>query len=223
MWRGVSRLSVNWDEFHYLSRIYEYQRGELLQRLQTLHVHFFGWLPGVSPSEVDQVLAARTALFFVVLGSAWLLHGLARRFLTATGALFAVACFFGFTYLSHHGPSFRFDPLCAFLLLAAARLAVARSRAVPAAVVSGAATAVALLVSIKSVLYLPLLGALLLCDPVDLPRQRAARLFAFSLALALGFGGLYLAHAATLPGAGDFDAAGFARHAGAGVLAACRL
>ena len=38
MWRGVLRLNVSWDEFHYLSRIYEHQRSELLQRLQTLHV-----------------------------------------------------------------------------------------------------------------------------------------------------------------------------------------
>src|SRR5690606_10392674 len=35
---------VNWDEFHYLSLVFEHRRGELHQALQTFHVHLFSWL-----------------------------------------------------------------------------------------------------------------------------------------------------------------------------------
>src|SRR5512145_509091 len=58
----IANLNINWDEFLYLSQIYEYLRGDLDLKLQTFHVHFFGWLPGVSVNEVDQVIAGRAVM-----------------------------------------------------------------------------------------------------------------------------------------------------------------
>ncbi|NRA97869.1 MAG: hypothetical protein HRU14_16860, partial [Planctomycetes bacterium] len=36
-----SKLNINWDEFNYLSKIFQNHRNELGLRLQTLHIHIF--------------------------------------------------------------------------------------------------------------------------------------------------------------------------------------
>ena len=53
-------IDVHWDEFNFLSQVYEHERGELRRALMTFHVHVFAWLRQVSGNEVDQVIAAQT-------------------------------------------------------------------------------------------------------------------------------------------------------------------
>ena len=112
--RLVLLLNLSWDEFHYLSRIYEHSRGELPYRLQTLHVALFSWLPRVSQSEVEQILAARWVMFAFGIGTRVLLYGIARHFVSRVGALCTVLAYSSFSYVLHHGSSFRFDPLLTF-------------------------------------------------------------------------------------------------------------
>ncbi|MCI0430022.1 MAG: hypothetical protein L0210_05700, partial [Rhodospirillales bacterium] len=72
------RLNINWDEFFFLSKIYDYRRGELSGPLQTFYVHFFGWLPLVSGNEVTQIIAARGVMYAVGLGSCLLTYSIGR-------------------------------------------------------------------------------------------------------------------------------------------------
>ena len=204
--------NVNWDEFLYLSKVHAHLRGELASSVQSFQVHLFGWLANVSDNEVEQVVAARLAIFALSLGSAGLLYLIGRRFLSASGALFALLCYQGFSNVVDHGASFRADPICAFLLLVAVALLLMPRRPLWAAPAAGLAIAVTLLVSIKALLYLPLIAAvfLSLAWPAE-GRARGLRDAAvFLAALALAVGGLFALHAAALPDAAQTDTVGFA-------------
>src|SRR5687767_11240015 len=68
----VGRLNVNWDEFYYLSFDHSQARGELSLLLQGAFVHLFSWLPAVG-GEMQQIVAARSAMVFLLACTAWLI------------------------------------------------------------------------------------------------------------------------------------------------------
>ena len=203
--RLVFHLNINWDEFHFLSRIYEHRSGVLSARLQTLHVHLFGWLPAVSMSEVDQVVAARSVLFALGIGIRALLYTIGRHFLGRSGALFAVLAYSSFSYVLHHGTSFRFDPLCSFLVLATLSLLLSERRRpgqLARTALAGFSFALSMMLSLKSGIFLPTIGATLAFACTRSPREHVGTLRGASLfvvALAASFGLLYALHASTLP------------------------
>jgi 4-amino-4-deoxy-L-arabinose transferase-like glycosyltransferase len=151
----IARLNVNWDEFRFLSDVYQFQRGTLTSPLQTIHVYPFSWLPGVGQNEIDQIVAARFVYYLLLLGSCGLVYAIATRFLTRAGALFAVLAFLSYSDVIAHGTSFRFDGLSVFLLLGALTLLVRQPIILAATAVAGLLTAMALMVTLKSAFYLP--------------------------------------------------------------------
>jgi hypothetical protein len=195
--RLLFTLNVNWDEFHFLSRIYEVRRDALPQLLQTFHVHLFGWLSQISTHEMDQIFAARTVLFGLGLGSRALLYGVARRFLGVPGALMAVLAWSCFSYVLHHGASFRFDPMLSFLVLLAIFLLLAKERSSLSAAAAGAAVALAMMISLKTAFQLPTLAAVLgygtLRAEPGLSRLRQGLIFGATGLVV--FGALYALHA----------------------------
>lgn len=196
----VFLINVNWDEFFYLSFVYDHQRGALSSPLQTIQVHLFGWLPWIGGGEVAQVIAARIAIYGLQLGSGALIYATARRVCSPVAALFPVLFFFSFSYVVDHGASFRADPLCAFLFLLALFLVSGQRRPAPALVGAAAAVALAGLISIKTAFYLPTLG-LALIAPALHPGARGRAIgeaALFAAACAGIFAALYALHAQTL-------------------------
>jgi len=171
----VLRWNVNWDEFHYLSYVYEAARGELAYAWATFHVHLFGWLRGVGGTEVDQVLVARGVSLLALAGSALLLYRIALRLFEREAALVVPLAYLTFGYVIHHGASFRPDPYCALLLLFALdRLLPPAGRR--SAALGGAAMALAAAITIKAMLHVALVAAALLVLVVASPRTRRRRL-----------------------------------------------
>lgn len=210
----VFQLNVNWDEFFFLHHVYAYLRGELTMPLQTFHVHFFTWLPGVAQNEVDQVIAARLVVYALLLGSAALTFLIARVFLDRTAALFAVLCYLSLSYAVEHGTSFRADPIASFLFLASVALLLRWPGRIVGPAVAGLLAAAAVMVTIKSVFYLPVLGVLLIVGLLQRAQRGKAlcRMAAFGCVFAAGFATLYLLHQATLV---EPELAAIGRHAGA--------
>ena len=207
--------NVNWDEFFYLSKVHDYLRGTLAIPLQTFHVHAFAWLPLVSENEVDQVIAARLAVYGLGLASALMIYRIGRRYLDRLPVLFGLLCYLSFSYVIEHGTSFRFDPIAAFLFLASVALLLELSPRWLAAGGAAVAIAAALMITIKSVFYLPVLGLLLL-GPLLRRETRVEGLKAaavFALTLAVGFAALYLLHRAALNVPAPQDGAAFAGRA----------
>jgi hypothetical protein len=86
----ILRININWDEFYFLEFVHQYSRGELTGRFQTFHVHLFSWLPALGWEVPDQMVAGRFVMAVLATASACLTYGIARRFVTRRGALFAL-------------------------------------------------------------------------------------------------------------------------------------
>ena len=212
--------NINWDEFYYLSLVYLYMAGDLATQLQTIHVHVFGWLSSVSASEVQQIFAARVVVWVVGVATAWLIFQVARAFASHLGALVVVVLYLSFTYVMDHGGSFRADPFCALYFLLALHLLINKGERPYAPALAGAAMAMAMLVSIKSVFYLPAIGVVLAAplwggSPLA-PVTR--RIVVFSLWSAATFAVLFGLHWLSLAAPPLTDAGAFVASAGAKTL-----
>lgn len=169
------RLNINWDEFHYLSFVYDFLREAPLTWRQTFHVHLFSWLAVVPGDEVAQIVVARIVLLGLGLATCGLLYFIGRRFLPPGGALFAVLCYCALSEVIVHGASFRPDPLATFLIVAAVALLVARPASALAAAAAGALLALSFMFTFKTLFFLPGLGILVLTGAAA-PQSRRRRL-----------------------------------------------
>jgi len=191
---------VNWDEFLHLSLIYQHERGEITRALQTIYVHLFDWLPLVAASEVDQIIAARVAIFILTLGTAAFLFLISRRFLPLSAALLAVLCYLSFAFVLRQGNSFRTDPIATSLLMGALWLIICGSAKLRFAVISGALIGLAGVVTIKSALYVPTIALVLLIGLVSAENRKQRLGYGLAVAgfAALSFAAFYLLHRLTL-------------------------
>ena len=216
----VFTQNVNWDEFYFLSQVYDWRRGTLDQALQTIHVHLFAWLTLVPGNEVPQIIAARLVYFGLHLAATALLFIIARRVFDRELALLCVFFYFSFSFVVDNATSFRTDGLAVLLVLAAVHLLLMPKRSWRHLVAAGMTTALAGLVTIKAVFYLPVFG-LLLIAPVLAglpPRRLLLECLVYLCASALTFGSLYLLHTAMLEIPESGAAVSYARGAAAKVI-----
>lgn len=192
--------NINWDEFWFLAFVYDYARGTLAVPLQSFHVHLFGWLPLTGGHEVDQIIVARMAFLLLLIGTCACVYRLARRVASVDASWFAVLCCAGYTNILYHGTSFRTDGLCVFLLMAALVLAQSRASRLAALSASAVLVAVALLVTIKSVFFVPTVGAAVVAGSLRESRISAVvkDLLLFGTALTGATLGLYFWHVYSL-------------------------
>ena len=198
-------MEVNWDEFHYLSLVYEHARGDLDLALQTIHVHFFRPLLWLSGNEIRQVEAGRMAMLGFHCGTAALLYTLSRHFFPASTALLVVLAYVASGNSIIHGASFRADPLGAFLIMLALVAHAREKRSLVNEVTAVIAPALALLVTVKVVFYAPVFVAILAWQ-LSQGSDRAATLkrwTAIAVASLSSFAVLYLLHRETLAVATD--------------------
>jgi len=196
----LPRWPIHQDEFHYLSMVYTYERGEPLPTFLTAHVHFFGWLSALGQNEVTQVIAARIVMYLLLLGTCLYLFCVGRHLLGMRAALFCVLCYLCFLFTVANGASFRHDTPATFFFMLALYYFVVREDSVFSNALAGLAMAVSLLFTIKAAIYLPVfagwfLSRRLLCGG----RGRSLiRTGCFLAALILGFIAIYTVHSATL-------------------------
>ena len=152
------RINVNWDEFYFLSHVHALARGELDVLLQGAYTHLFTWASLLDADEVGQIDALRLSMWPLLVLSCFLLHRLARRWASVTGAWFAVLAFVACWPVLKHGMSFRADSLLLPLTLAAFILA-GGSRSLRRDIGAGLCFGLAIAVSIKAALLLPALLA----------------------------------------------------------------
>lgn len=198
-YRLLALVNINWDEFRFLSRIHEFNRGELGTAFQTFHVELFRWLPRLPGNAVDQVIVGRLIAFGLGLASVAFLFLIGRRLIGVTGALFAVFVSLGFSHMARHGDAFRADPIIACLFLASAALLVLGISSASAITLSAVALAIAGLISIKTAVYLPTVG-LIFAAHLTAPGRVVVvrRLFLFCTVGVATYLGLQALHVAAL-------------------------
>lgn len=181
---------INWDEFRFLADVHQLERRELTWPIQTFHAHLFGWLLWLPGNEIDQIIAARVVMLALECGTAALIYRCARRFASTEASLLAAVCYLSFSYVMQHGASFRYDPPVTFLLMSALSLMTLAQLRIRTTMLIGALVAVAAMITIKSVFYVPTLAALAWWRMVGADdRSLAWR----NLALGGAFGGVTLA------------------------------
>jgi hypothetical protein len=196
----VFARQVNWDEFYFLSHIYEYRRGDLATPAQTLYVHFFDWLPRLAADEIGQIIVARLIMLALHIGTLGLIYYAARFFTSRDAALLGVLSYAACGYVLLYGADFRTDPIVTFLLIASATTLLAPRLSWLHTVSAGAAVAIAGLVTIKSIFYVPLIIAvaiLRLIEAKDRHTQLLRLLIGGAASVAI-FGFLYVLHSSSL-------------------------
>ena len=156
---GVLQRGVHGDEFIFLGRVHALEQGRAFPLLQTAYAWLFRWLPWMGVNEVDQVQGGRWALLALWPVTLFLLYRVARHVTDARGALAAVALAAVLRDDVIHAASFRVDGLLAPVFLGAC-LAALRPTLVRVGW-AGGLSALLLVLSIKSVLLLPVVAAVL--------------------------------------------------------------
>jgi hypothetical protein len=193
-------FEINWDEFAFLNRVYDHTREKLTSQLQTIFVHAFKWLFFVSTNEVDQIVAARIVMLALFVAINYFLYAVSCRFMSREAALMAVIFYLSFSYVVRHGASFRADPLITFLMMGAIWLIICGLLSMTRQGIAGILIGLAGLISIKSIFFVPTLGALLLWR-WTLSENSTKNIFVVVLPVitaAIAFAALYMAHSTTL-------------------------
>ena len=109
--------SINLDEFHFLSYVYQFKNGNLSEYSGTFHSLFFAPFLSKQPNEVITIVEIRIFLFFLFLGNCYFTYYVSRVFLDRFSSLFSTLCYVSFSYIYFNASSFRYDSLCSFLFL----------------------------------------------------------------------------------------------------------
>ena len=147
-------VPVDGDEYIFLSQIHRAANGWELGLLQTVHAHlFWWWLPHVGQDEIGQTIIGRVINVVLWTGSLALLYNIGRKLLDPLGALAGVVLFAVFSFSIANAADFRVDGMVLPVLLLVALLLLNPSTGRVAA--AGALSAIALALTIKSVLWAP--------------------------------------------------------------------
>ena len=204
---NVLNYEVNWDEFYYLSFVHQFLSGEIISRFQTFHVHFFSWLARVSENEVKQIIAARSVMLCLQVATGFFLFRICRNYFTCSASLFAVLAYFSFSFVIRMGASFRADPIATFCLMASLDYVLRAEYSLRQSLAAAVLTAVAFLVTLKSVFYLPTLILITLLSILSSSNKRrtVARFVQYLIFSALAFSILYLWHSNSIANATNND------------------
>ena len=184
---ATTRINVNWDEFWFLSFVHTLLRDEMTLVLQGAYTHLFTWLPAAGSNEVDQIVAARVVMVGLLGLTGFLTWRIAARWFTGLAAAIPPFVYLSTVPVLSHGGSFRADSMLAPLLMSAVALLTVRDRSRRDEMLAGAALGFAAAITVKVLLFAPLIIVLLAASSEPGPAKfRAAGLFVSS-SLRIGF------------------------------------
>ncbi len=197
-------FNINWDEFYFLSLVFEYSNATLSQSLQTFHVHLFGWMSSLDWDEIRLVLLGRTFMLGCELLTLGFIFLIARNFVDTGFALLGVLSYLASGFVLMQGISFRADPLITALLMSAIFLLMDRPARLWKDTAATIAIALALVISIKSIFYAPPLLAALIWRTRHIAELKHRIRLCVGLGLSVSITTLifYFWHRSTLPSGG---------------------
>lgn len=188
--------NINWDEFYFLSHVHAWLDGRLDRPMQTFFVHGFGWLAQVPGHEFGQIVAGRLVMLAFLMLTCHAIWRMGSHLADPRAAKIAVLAFLCSGFVLPHGTSFRADPIATGLLTTALSILLTSRMRILEILSVALLSALALLVTVKSALYLPaFLGVLVF------RRREETMLLRVLIAGGLAIGvaaGLYLWHSAGL-------------------------
>jgi hypothetical protein len=172
----VERLNISWDEFLYLSQVHALARGELYAVFQGAYAHLFGWLTLIGTDETGQIASARRVMLVLLAATAFMVWRLGRRWLAGFPSIIPPLAYLSMLPVLQHGGSFRADSLLAPLAIAALLLVVGTRRDRWRDACGGVLCGIAIAVTLKATLLLPMFAAVLACRELRQAGEWRARL-----------------------------------------------
>ncbi len=157
----IFRRGINWDEFHHYNHIWAYSRGELTNVFNVMHSRAFGWVRALSGNAVDHIIIIRLFMFACEVTILAGIIGIAKHFTNRTIGLLCALAYITFPFVFAHGYSFRFDPPSTALMIIAFWMLLKRPMDYVTILGVGALLGIALMVTIKIVLLLPVFAGVL--------------------------------------------------------------
>jgi len=192
----VFSKSFNWDEFLHFSFIYQIDAGTFSQPFQVFHLRLLAWAPHAAANLLDQMRAARLAIWGVHLATLLLIFGTARQFAKASTAFFAAFAYLTAGYVFTQGFSIRGDPIVAATLMLALFLMAKGEHGWAKAAAIGALVGLAGMMTFKTLFYAPCFAGLAWLQYRDAggKRQFMGKLALVAGAAALSFTAVYFYH-----------------------------
>ncbi|MEZ8735940.1 MULTISPECIES: ArnT family glycosyltransferase [unclassified Vibrio] len=199
---------VNWDEFYYLSFVHQFLAGESISSFQTFHVHVFTWLSWVSDNEVNQIIVARNVMLCLQIATGFFIFRICRRHLGRSASLFAVLAYFSFSFVIRMGASFRTDPIATFCLMASLDYLLKLEYSFKRTLITALLTAIAFLITLKSVFYFPTIILISLLSIVQSSQKRRTSIILsrYFILVTLLFLSLYFWHSQSITSTTENDA-----------------
>lgn len=196
----VLHRAINWDEFYHYSLVEKLVAGTLTEPVQTFYTRAFTWLTALPGTGIDHIIAARWVMLGCEVVTLAAIIGIARRFASREAAWLCALAYAGAGFVLQHATSFRLDGPAAALLLSAAWIILRSRLSVLAFAASGLLIALAMLLTVKSVLYAPVFAGISWLRWQEGARSRGMtlRLAGIGLAALVGFAALYWLHASGL-------------------------
>ena len=195
------RTNINWDEFRFLAEIYEFDSNQDSAGLNNFHVLLFGWLKHLPFNEIGQILVGRAINLTLFFGAIALLYRLAQDPLSPIVALTCIFLTLCYSAILLHAAAFRFDPICLFFSMSSLFLLL-RGKGSHSAAIAGLSLAISVLVSIKTVLWVPTFAAVALIALAFSEQKTGTtkRLLAFCAAFIIALPAFFAIHWAMSPG-----------------------
>jgi hypothetical protein len=147
--------SLNWDEFLHYSMVYQLQEGTLARPFQTLLARLLFWVPNASVDLIEQMLAARVAIWCAFLIGLYSLYGLARQFVSPVDAAWTTLAYLGAGSVFAHGFAIRTDPIAMAMLMSALYLLASRPVGWVMLLAVGALAGFSGALTVKAIFYAP--------------------------------------------------------------------
>ncbi|MDY7097604.1 MAG: hypothetical protein SXU28_05655, partial [Pseudomonadota bacterium] len=181
--------AINWDEYWHYSLITASLRGEEVPFLQTPYIPLFSWVTQLPMAPIEQITLIRAFILAFEVVAAIAVYFAARRFTDHLTALLCALAYVTAGYAFLHGFALRADVIAAAFLTSALAVGLrAKVNLVNAALI-GLLLILAVLSTIKSVLWAPAFIAVLVLRADELPASRSIVITALCgvLALVAGF------------------------------------
>ena len=148
-------FNINWDEFSFLSQVYAFKAGELTTGFQTLSARLFSVFVSDDGNEALQIRYFRYGMLVLQVWTSVCIYCVARTKVSQNTGLLAVIAYLGFTFNMTSGASFRTDPIAISLLMTSLLIVCRGKDTFIHHLLAGFTTALAVTVTIKSVMLVP--------------------------------------------------------------------
>lgn len=193
--------AINWDEFYHYSLIHQFSADKLTNPMLTMLARTYSWVLLIPGDNITQILAARIGMFVFTAGTAVATYFLARGLTSKPIALICALAWLSAGFVLQHATSVRTDTIAAALLMTSLAIMINSRLTLRDSVICAACAALAVLFTMKSVLYAPAFAGIawLRWQEADRSWQATWRLALLPVLVGVCFALFYAVHAAFLP------------------------